>query len=87
MARTEPFKKESRPLRWARMSGDFREQERAAGCLRFLAVWLVAEVVGAIVIARVGPEGLAWTIAVAALISVVLVMVYGSFRVLRGKDL
>ncbi len=56
------------------------------GCGLFLA-WFGTEVIGWIIMALVGPEGLLWLVGVSMLIGIVFVMVYGSIRVLRGHDL
>ena len=60
---------------------------RTASWGMFAAIWIGTEVGAAILMALVGPEGLAWSVGISAVIGVVFVMVYGSIRVLRGHDL
>jgi hypothetical protein len=64
-----------------------RAEHGEVGCGWFLALWFGSEILATVLMATVGPEGFAWIIAIGALISVAFVMVYGSFRVLRGKEL
>ena len=60
---------------------------RARGCGTFFALWIGSAVSAAILIALVGPQGLAWDVGASVSIAAVFVMVFGSIRVLRGHDL
>jgi len=69
------------------VANDDGSRLQTGGRVWFVALWLGAEAVGAILLALLGLSAVMWMEGVFALISAVFAMIYGSLRVLGGHEL